>query len=96
MELPSPFLRSAPTLLTFEDGTAGSAASSETVYTAGFDEAFKRELREFHAAITEGRPPRTTGEDAVRDLALSAAIVTAHVEGRPVDDPTAHTRGGIR
>ena len=95
MELPSPFLRSAPTLLTFEDGTAGSAASSETVYTAGFDEAFKRELREFHAAITEGRPPRTTGEDAVRDLALSAAIVTAHVEGRPVDDPTAHTRGGI-
>lgn len=96
VELPSPFLRSAPTQLTFEDGAAGSAASSETVHIAGYDEAFKRELRELHAAITEGRDPRTTGEDAVRDLALSTAIVTAHVEGRPVDDPMTHTRGGIR
>ncbi|HEY4752050.1 MAG TPA: hypothetical protein VIH37_02120, partial [Candidatus Limnocylindrales bacterium] len=95
VELPSPFLRSAPTLLTFEDGAAGSGASSETVHTPGYDEAFKRELRELHAAITEGRQPRTPGEDAVRDLALSTAIVTAHVEGRPVDDPMTHTREGI-
>lgn len=95
LELPSPFLRSAPTLLAFEDGAAGSAASSETVHTAGYDEAFKRELRELNAAITEGRQPRTPGEDAVRDLALSTAIVTAHVEGRPVDDPMTHTREGI-
>ncbi len=96
LELPSPFLRSAPTLLTFEDGAQGSPAASATVHTAGYDEAFKRELLELHATITEGRPPRTPGEDAVRDLALSAAIVTAHVEGRPVDDPMTHTRGGNR
>lgn len=95
LELPSPFLRSAPTMLTFEDGAAGSPASSQTVHTAGYDEAFKRELRELHAAITEGRQPRTPGEDAVRDLALSAAIVTAHIEGRPVLDPMTHTREGI-
>jgi predicted dehydrogenase len=95
LELPSPFLRSAPTMLTFEDGLAGSPASSETVHTAGYDEAFKRELRELHAAITEGRQPRTPGEDAVRDLSLSAAIVTAHLEGRPVNDPMTHTRAGI-
>ncbi len=94
LEFPSPFLRSAPTLLTFEDGAAGSAASSETIHVEGYDEAFRRELMEFHASITEGRAPRTSGEDAVRDLALSTAIVTAHVEGRPVDDPVTHTRGG--
>lgn len=93
LELPSPFLRSAPSLLTFEDGAAGSAASSETVHTAGFDEAFKRELREFHAAVTGARAPRTPGSDAVRDLSLAAAIVTAHVEGRPVADPASHARG---
>ena len=29
------------------------------------------------------------------DLALSAAIVTAHVEHRAVDDPMTHTREGI-
>jgi predicted dehydrogenase len=95
LEFPSPFLRSAPTLLTFEDGAERSAASSETIHVEGYDEAFRRELIEFHAAITEGRAPRTSGEDAVRDLALSTAIVTAHVEGRPVDDPMTHTRGGI-
>lgn len=96
LEFPSPFLRSAPTLLTFEDGAARSSASSETIHVEGYDEAFRRELMEFHAAITEGRAPRTSGEDAVRDLALSAAIVTAHVEGRPVDDPMTHTRGGTQ
>ncbi len=96
LEFPSPFLRSAVTGLTYEDGAAGSPASSETYHIEGYDEAFRRELIEFHAAITEGREPRTTGEDAVRDLALSAAIVTAHVEGRPVDDPMTHERGGIR
>jgi predicted dehydrogenase len=81
-------------MLTFEDGQPGTVASSETIHTAGYDEAFKRELRELHAAVTEGREPRTTGEDAVKDLALSAAIVTAHVEGRPVDDPMHHSREG--
>ena len=97
LEFPSPFLRSAVTELSYEDGAPGAPASSRTAHIAGYDEAFKRELVEFHAAITEGRPPRTTGEDAVRDLALSAAIVTAHVEGRAVDDPTTHSRqGGTR
>lgn len=97
LELPSPFLRSAVTELTFEDGVPGSSASSQTTHIEGYDEAFKRELVELHAAITEDRPPRTTGEDAVCDLALSTAIVTAHVEGRPVDDPTTPSRqGGAR
>ncbi len=97
LEFPSPFLRNAVTTLTFSDGAAGVPASSRTIRVEGYDEAFKRELVEFHAAIADGRPPRTTGEDAIRDLALSTAIVTAHVEGRPVDDPTTHSRqGGIR
>ena len=94
LEFPSPFLRSAITELSLEDGTPGAAASSRTVRTEGYDEAFKRELVEFHAAVAEGRPPRTTGEDALRDLALCTAIVTAHVEGRPVDSPTTHEREG--
>ena len=96
LEFPSPFLRSAPTLLTFEDGTASSPAASATTHVQSYDEAFRRELIEFHAAITQGRAPRTSGEDAVRDLSLSAAIVTAHVEGRPVDDPMTHARGGTQ
>jgi predicted dehydrogenase len=95
LEFPSPFLRSAVTELSFEDGTPGVAASSRTVRTEAYDEAFKRELVEFHEAVVDARPPRTTGEDALRDLALCTAIVTAHVEGRPVDSPTTHERKGV-
>ena len=95
LEFPSPFLRSAPTTLTYEDGRPGSPASSRTDHVAGYDEAFKRELVELHASITEGRPPRTTAHDALRDIALCEAIVAAHVTGRPVDQPTAiRTAGG--
>jgi predicted dehydrogenase len=92
LEFPSPFLRSAVTELSFEDGATGSPASYRTVHVAGYDEAFKRELVEFHAAIAQGRDPLTTAEDAVRDLALCTAIVTSHVERRPVEDPTTHGR----
>jgi predicted dehydrogenase len=88
LEFPSPFLRSAPTTLRFEDGQRGSPASSRTDHVAGYDEAFKRELRELHRSITEGRAPRTTADDALRDIALCEAIVRAHVTGRPVDAPT--------
>ena len=41
-----------------------------------FDEAFKRELREFHACVVEDREPRTPGTDAIRDIALSQAIIS--------------------
>lgn len=92
LEFPSPFLRSAPTNLLIEDGVAGSPASSRTEWISGYDEAFRRELLELHAAITEGRQPRTTATEALGDIALCQAIVEAHVAGRAVDRPTAIDR----
>ena len=50
---------------------------------------FKRELEAFHDAVVSGVPPRTGGVDALRDVALSQAIVTSHVEGVAVQAPTA-------
>ncbi|HYM83377.1 MAG TPA: Gfo/Idh/MocA family oxidoreductase [Candidatus Dormibacteraeota bacterium] len=88
LEFPSPYLRSLPTLLVFEDGTAGSVASSRTEHVESYDEAFRRELVEFHEAVALGRPPRTDGPDGVRDIALCAAIVRSALEGRPVDRPS--------
>lgn len=79
LEFPSPLLRSQPTRLVLEDGEPGGIASRRVEHTVSYEEAFKRELLEFHAAITEGRPPRTDGEDGVRDVALCRAIVEAHV-----------------
>jgi predicted dehydrogenase len=78
LEFPSPLLRSHPTRLVFEDGEPGGVASRRSEHVVSYEEAFKRELEEFHAAIVEGREPRTGGEDGLRDVALCREIVAAH------------------
>jgi predicted dehydrogenase len=88
LTFPSPFLRSAPTTLTIEGGEPDSPRSWQTTETVSFDEAFKRELREFHACIVEDREPRTTGLDGLRDVAFAQAIVRCHQSGLPVIAPT--------
>jgi predicted dehydrogenase len=74
---PSPFLRSAPVELVIEGGTQESSRSWRTVETVSFESAFKRELLEFYACVTEDREPRTTAGEAVRDVALCQAIIAA-------------------
>lgn len=88
LELPSPFLRDVPTLLSFEDGEPGSSASTRTNRIESYESGFSRELAEFQAAITEGREPRTSGADALADVALSTAIVRAHLGEGPIETPT--------
>jgi predicted dehydrogenase len=78
LTFPSPFLRNMPTELTLEAGEPGTSRAWHTVETVSYDEAFKRELIEFHACITEGREPRTSGEDALRDIQLCEQIVAIH------------------
>jgi predicted dehydrogenase len=82
---PSPFLRSAPTELVLEGGSMDSPRSWRTVETVSYEEAFKRELIEFHACVTEGREPKTTAQDAVRDVALCQAAIGLQLAraGRP-------------
>jgi predicted dehydrogenase len=88
LAFPSPFLRNMPTRLVIEEGEVGTPSSSRTVKTVSYEEAFKRELCEFHECIVEEREPRTPGLDGLRDIALAQAIVRSHLEGRPVDSPT--------
>jgi predicted dehydrogenase len=78
LEFPSPLLRSHPTRLVVEEGEPGGVASRRIEHVVSYEEAFKRELEEFHAAIVEDRAPRTTGEDGLRDVALCRDIVAAH------------------
>ncbi len=78
LELPSPFLRSAPSRLIVEGGEAGTAHSWEREEIVGYDEAFKRELVHFAACVTSGDTPRTSGVDGLADLRLCEAIARAH------------------
>ncbi|MGN6378392.1 MAG: Gfo/Idh/MocA family oxidoreductase, partial [Gaiellales bacterium] len=87
LRFPSPFLPNMPTELALEGGVSGTSRAWLTSETASYEEAFKRELIELHAAITGDRDPLTSGDDGLRDLQLGAAIVRAHLERRPIDDP---------
>ena len=73
---PSPFLRSMPTRLVRDIGEVGTPSAVRSEQVVAFDEAFKRELREFHACVVEDREPRTPGTDAIRDIALSQSIIS--------------------
>jgi predicted dehydrogenase len=69
LTFPSPYLRHFPTHLV-ERRSDGTAAGLETIdYRVSYEEAFRNELRAFHASITTGAPVRATVEGARDDLA---------------------------
>lgn len=74
---PSPFLRNMPTELVLEGGSSETSRSWRTTERASYESAFKRELLEFHECVTKNRAPRTTADDALRDVALCQAIIAA-------------------
>ncbi len=84
LQLPSPFLRNAPSRLITEGGEPGTAESWERDELIGYDEAFRRELVEFAGCIETGRAPRTAGTDAFFDVLLCELISEAHTGGGPV------------
>jgi predicted dehydrogenase len=78
LTFPSPFLRNMPTELTLDGGDVGTPRSWRTVETASYEEAFKRELIEFHSSLTQDREPKTSGLDGLNDVKLCEAIVAAY------------------
>jgi predicted dehydrogenase len=88
LSFPSPFLRSVPTLLHDEGGASPSSRAWRNEQVVSYAESFKEELIHFHDCITAKRPPLTSGEDALRDIALCEAVVDAHLSHRALDKPT--------
>lgn len=75
LTFPSPYLRHHPTQLV-ERRSDGTVAGLEILeHRVSYEEAFRNEVRAFHAAITAGAPVRATVEAARDDLvALLAAF----------------------
>lgn len=78
---PSPYLKNAPTEIRFQDPDSAGHGAWQRIGTVSFEEAFKRELIEFHRCIQAGGEPVTSGRDSVGDIALAQAIVRCH-QGR--------------
>jgi len=88
LSFPSPFLRSAPTLLEVEGGEIGTTRSWRTEEITSYDSAFKRELRAFYDCVVGGNKPATDADDALHDLALCQSIIRSFQTGAPVDQPS--------
>lgn len=69
LEFPSPYLRHQPTRLTLR--RAADGRSLETIeHRESYEEAFREELRAFHAAVAGQGPVHTPVEQARADIAL--------------------------
>ena len=79
LEYPCGFARGIPSRLTIH-GIDGEGRSFRWVPAIEWESAFVRELRHFHACITEDVPCRTSVEEARADVALVIDIVRAYLE----------------
>lgn len=84
LQLPSPFLRSAPSRLIVEGGEPGTAHSFGREEIVSYDEAFRRELIEFADCIAGEREPRTSGTDGWHDVRLCELIARAAGTSAPL------------
>lgn len=66
LTFPSPYLRHLPTRLTLRRGRDGALETSD--YRVSFEEAFREQLRAFHAAACGEAPVQTPLEQARRDV----------------------------
>ena len=89
LSFPSPFVRNLPTVLSLEGGEDGGSRAWETQEIASYQESFREELVEFHRCVTTGAQPLTSGEDAIRDVALCEAVIAVHTGRVPRPHPTA-------
>jgi predicted dehydrogenase len=69
LTFPSPYLRHMPTRLTLRRGGKDRALELSD-HRVGYEEAFREELRAFHAAATGRAPVETTVEQARRDVEI--------------------------
>ncbi len=69
LTFPSPYLRHFPTKLTVRRRGDGQALETSE-HRVSYEEAFREELRAFHAAATGEAPVQTTVEQARADVAL--------------------------
>jgi predicted dehydrogenase len=88
LSFPSPFLRSAPTLITREGGDPNTARSWQTEEITNYDESFREELIHFHACVTSGAAPITSAADALHDIALCQSVIEVHRRRAPRDRPS--------
>jgi predicted dehydrogenase len=86
LTFPSPYLRHFPTRLTVRRTGRSVVELQDTEIRVSYEEAFRNELRAFHASVTTGAPVRSTVEWARDDVAAligAFRIGAEHRSSRP-------------
>jgi predicted dehydrogenase len=68
LTFPSPYLRHLPTRLTLRRGSGDGGSLETRDYRVSYEEAFREQLRAFHAAACGEASVQTTVEQARRDI----------------------------
>lgn len=62
----------------------GSSRPLADYFLTAFADAYVAEIRDFVDAILKDRPPRVSGEDGLKALAIAVAAENSHLQGKPV------------
>ena len=67
--------------------THGSTQPLADHFLSTFANAYLAEIRDFVDRIVHGRPPRVTGDDGLKALAIAAAAENSHLQAKPIKVP---------
>jgi predicted dehydrogenase len=81
IKLPPPLLRNVPASV--EIYKAGKMQKVEIPY-AGWSWAFRNEAQHFIDCVLEGKEPRSSGRDSLKDVMIAEAIYKCFLEGKSV------------
>lgn len=73
----TPFIKGLPITMTVREDETGQGSLKETVHTKTYEDAYTLEMRELYALVVEGKPTKTTAEDAAGDLYIFQMIMKA-------------------
>jgi predicted dehydrogenase len=69
---------------TFLTASGGSRALADHFLTR-FADAYLAEVRDFVDNMLNDRPPRVSGEDGLKALAIAVAAENSHLQGKPCE-----------
>ena len=76
-----PYIKGVPITTTVLSCPKGQGDLSTEVYRPTFEDPYTVEMRELYACIVDGKPIKTTPEDAINDTKLNLMIMRAVVAG---------------
>ncbi|KAJ5543360.1 Oxidoreductase N-terminal [Penicillium sp. DV-2018c] len=77
----SPYVKGLPTTMHIREKLE-DVSFQESVVRKTYEDAYTLEMKELYAVVVEGKPVKTTAEDARKDIEIFGMIMKAGVEGQ--------------